>query len=973
MKKFLKISAIVIAGLFLIILLVPMLFKGKIIQLVKDQANETLNAKLEFTDLSLSLIRSFPALSVKIDGLSLSGINEFEKDTLVSFNYFRTDIKLGSVLFGDQIEIKAIILDKPKINAIILEDGKANWDIMKPDTTVVEETDTVSEPSAFKIGLKKFAINQGIIKYDDRQSKMSALIDTLDFLLKGDLSESKTTLNMNTTIAQLSFVMEGVKYLRKVNVGFSSDFEADMDSSHFVFKENEFRLNDIILGFDGYVKMPKDDIEMKIDFATKETSFKSVLSLIPEIYMTDFAGIETSGTFDFKGYVEGIYNDSILPAFGIDLNIADGYFKYPDLPKSVNNINVAVKVDNKGGSGDFNTVDLKKAHAEIAGNPIDAKMFISTTPADVDMNGNIKAYLDFASILDIVPLEDVTLKGILDARLDMGGKLSSLENGNYTDFKADGTVAMNNFYYKGSELPEPVQIPEVLLTFTPAWASLDKFSMNIGKSDFSMSGKIDNILPFVLQDSTLVARFNFNSNYMDAVDFMSSEESTTTEVADTSALTAFEIPGNIDFLLKSDLKKIKYDNLDITNFKGDVILKNSKAMFKGVNMNLLEGNMGMNGSYDAKNLQEPKVDFDLKISNFNIPAAFEAFNTVKQLAPIAKNTNGKFSLDFDFATSMDYHLSPKYETLNGSGRFQSKEISITKSDALQKLADLTRWKKLENPSLKDVDLKFSMENGNLKVDPAKLKFGQSEIVFGGTQNINKDINYDIGLNMPRKELGEAVNNLVDNLITKTGKEISLAENIKMDIVVTGKLNDPKFKLKGSKDEGGESTIKQQIKEGLSDEAKKIIEDANKQAQALIDKARQEADKIKAEAKKAGDNLVKEADIQGDKLKAEADKKGQALIAEADKKAQELIDNASNPLTKAAAKKSAEAIRKQARESADKLNKEAENGAKKLHDEAQFKADKLEAEAGEKAEAIVAKAETEAKQITDNANKKVENM
>jgi cell division septum initiation protein DivIVA len=965
LKKVFKGIAILLVALILLIIFIPIIFKGKINQIVKEQANANLNAKLEFADLSLSLIRSFPALSVRIDELSLSGINEFENDTLVKFNYFQTDLNLGSVIFGDEIEIRAIILNQPDIKAIVLENGMANWDIAKADTSAVEQeaTDTTKaeEPSSFKIALKKFEINDASVSFDDRQSKMKAEIDTLNFLLKGDLSASETKLNINTSIKSLTFKMGGIKYLKKAHLSFKSDFQANMDSMSFTFKENEFGLNDIVLGFDGNVKMPTDDIAMDITFGTKKTDFKSVLSLVPVIYMQDFAGLEASGKFDFNGYAKGIYNDSILPAFGLNLNIENGMFKYPDLPKSVNNINVAVKVDSKGGSGDNNTVDVKKVHAEIAGNPIDAKMFIATSAADVNMTGNVTAKIDFASLSDVVPLEDMTLKGLMNANLDLGGKLSSLEKEKYDEFKADGRIELSKFEYSSKDLPEKVTIPSANIRFTPAFVSLDNFDVNIGKSDMHLVGKIDNILPYVLQDSTLVARFNFNSSNLDMSDLMSSEEtaetpaaSEDTENADTVPLTAFEIPGNIDFLLKSKLDKIKYDNLNITNLNGDILLKNSKAMFRTVKMELLDGSMQMDGSYDSKVIKQPKVDFDLKIKDFNIPAAFEAFNTVKQLAPIAKNANGKFSLDFDFATDLDYHMSPKYETLNGSGRFQSKEISITNSNALGKLASVTKWKKLENPSLNDVDLKFKTKNGNITVDPTKMKLGNSEMEFSGSQNLNKEINYKLGLNIPSKELGKAVNELVSNLLASTGKQINVGENIKMNVFVVGTLNDPKFSLSGKKgdNEGGvKEQIKSEIKKGLSDEAKKLIEEADKKAQALIDKANEEAEKIKTEAKKAGEKLVQEADVQGEKLKTEADKKGQ-----------ELIDNAGNPIAKAGAKKAAE-----------KLNKEAEKSAQKLHDEAQTKADKLNQEAEKKADDLVAKAEAEAQKIKDEANKKAENM
>ena len=844
LKKIIKGVVILLIILILLIVFIPIIFKGKINQLVKEQANANLNAKLEFVDLSLSLIRSFPALSVRIDELSLSGIGDFEEDTLVKFNYFQTDLNLGSVVFGDKIEIKAIILDKPDVKAIVLENGLANWDIAKEDTTAVEETvDTLEakEASSFKIALKKFEIKEAQISYDDRQSKMKAEIDTLNFLLKGDLSEAETKLNIKTSIQALSFIMEGVKYLKKAKINFKSDFHANMDSMSFTFKENEFGLNDIALGFDGNVKMPSDDISMNITFATTKTDFKSVLSLVPVIYMQDFAGLEASGKFDFSGYAKGIYNDSTLPAFGVDLNIENGMFKYPDLPKSVNNINVAVEVDNKGGTGDNNIIDLKKAHAEIAGNPIDAKMYISTSSADVDMKGNLMAKIDFASLSDVVPLEDMTIKGIMNANLDMAGKLSSLEKEKYDEFKADGSIKISQFEYTSKDLPETVKIPLAGMRFTPAFVSLDNFDINIGKSDLHLSGKINNILPYALQDSTLVARFNFSSRNLDMSDLMSSEESTeAASVAeepgsiDSIPMTAFEIPDNIDFLLKSKLDKIIYDNLNITNLTGDILLRDSKAMFKGVKMNLLDGSMQMDGSYNSKVIKQPKVDFNLKIQNFNIPAAFEAFNTIKQIAPIAQNTNGKFSLNFDFATDLDYHLSPIYETLNGAGRFQSNEISISKSKALEKLASATKWKKLENPSLKDVDLKFKIKNGNLTVDPNKMKFGKSELEFGGSQNLNKEIDYKLGLNIPRKELGETINKFADNLLAKTGKKIDIAENIKMNVFVGGTLSDPKFSLKGTKGEKESSVkeqIKSEIKKGVSDEAKKLIEEADKKAQA----------------------------------------------------------------------------------------------------------------------------------------------
>ncbi len=951
-KKSLTVIGIIIIAIILILFFLPIIFKGKINTIVKEQANKHLNAKLEFADLSLSLFRSFPELSVRIEELSLSGIGEFKDDTLVKFNYFQTDLNLMSVISGDAVEIRSIVLDKPDMKAIVLKDGKVNWDIVKSDSTAVEEVDTTASSSSVKIALEKFKINQAAILYDDREGNMKAEIHNMDFLLKGDLSQSKTNLKIKSSVETLNFIMDKIPYLNKARINFKSDIKANMDSMLFVFEDNEFSLNDILVSFAGNIKMPTDDIAIDLKFNSTKNDFKSVLSLIPLIYMNDFKDIKTSGKFDLNGYVKGVYNEKNLPAFAANLKVMNAMFKYPDLPKSVDNINVDVSVTNKGGTGDNNIVDMKKAHAEIAKNPIDARMYLVTTAADVDMKANVTAKLDFESVADVLPLDSMTIKGLLDANLDMAGKLSAIEKEQYDKFKADGRVELSNFEYTSSDLPKPVLIKSALMLFSPANVDLKHCDVNIGSSDMHLQGKMDNILPYALKDKTLKAKFNFTSNNLNTSDLMSGDEtSTTSESADTAQLTAFEIPANIDFLLNSNLKKIKYDNLIISNLVGDIILKDSKAMFRNVKMNMLDGSMNMNGTYDSKVLKQPKVDFDLGIENFNIPAAFEAFNTVKQLAPIAKNTNGKFSLNFNFKTDLDYNLNPNYETLNGAGNFKSKEVSISKSKALSKLASVTKWKKLENPSLSDVDLKFKIKNGNITVEPTTMKFGKSEVEFGGSQNLNRNIDYKIGMNIPRKELGEAINNLADNLIAKTGGKVNLSENIKMNVFVKGSLDDPKFSLGGSNGEGGgvKEQVKEKAKTAAKDEAKKLIDKADTKSKEMIEKAKKEADKIRAEAKKTGEKLV-----------AEADKKGEQIKAEAAKQAKDLVDKASNPIAKMGAQKSAKVI-----------NQKAEKTAKKLHDEAQAKADKLNEEADKKAKAIIKKAEDSAAKAKSGADKKVD--
>ena len=80
MKKFLKWFFISLALLFVLLLAVPFLFKGKIIELVKTEVNKNLNATVAFDDdISIGIISSFPDLNVSIKKISVANKGDFER------------------------------------------------------------------------------------------------------------------------------------------------------------------------------------------------------------------------------------------------------------------------------------------------------------------------------------------------------------------------------------------------------------------------------------------------------------------------------------------------------------------------------------------------------------------------------------------------------------------------------------------------------------------------------------------------------------------------------------------------------------------------------------------------------------------------------------------------------------------------------------------------------------------------------
>ena len=286
MKKGLKITGLIIGSLLVIIitagLVIPIIFKDKIKDKVETEINSMVNARVKFSGYKLSLFRAFPNISFTLKDLNVTGVDKFEGDTLAAVKSFSLVFNLMSLLGDGGYEIRSVNVDELLVNAIVLEDGMANWDIIKESDEQVEEN-VADTPGAnpLKVALNRFKISDGRIFYTDSQSGMAAAIEELDFNLSGNLSAARSDIALDLAAGSVDLIMDKISYLTDARVGFKAEIDALTDSMKFTLRDNRFNINDIVLNLSGTAAMPGDDIDLDLIFNAPETSFKSLLSLVP--------------------------------------------------------------------------------------------------------------------------------------------------------------------------------------------------------------------------------------------------------------------------------------------------------------------------------------------------------------------------------------------------------------------------------------------------------------------------------------------------------------------------------------------------------------------------------------------------------------------------------------------------------------------------------------------------------------------
>lgn len=938
MKKAVGITVKVLAGLLLLIIValftLPVLFKDKIRVKVEQVINESLNATVKFQDYNLSFFRNFPNLSFSMKELSVTGVNEFSNDTLAGFRNFNLTFNLASLFKDSGYEVKSILIEDAVVNAIVLKDGKANWDIVKDTTTTVESAD--DSGSDMLIRLNDIEIRNSDIAYLDYESDMQAYLRDLNFRISGDMTTGTTDLTMKGNAGDFTFIMEGMKYLTQAKIDTEIDMFADIDSMKFTFAENYLSVNDMRLNFSGFVAMPGDDIETDLEFSTPGTSFKTLLSLVPAFYMNEYQDLNATGEFALKGSARGIYSDadSTLPDIAIDMSVSNGLISYPELPEKIRAINMKASAFVDGKDMDKTTFDMPLFHFELAGNPFDMTFFLKTPMSDPDFKGSMKGQIDLAALSRAVPMDSITLSGIIDMSLEMAGKMSMVEKEKYEDFTAMGNMKVRDMLVAMTGYPE-VKITEGAFGFSPAYSTMSNTKLTVGgKSDFLLSGRLENYINYIFNDGILRGNLIMKSNLVDAGEIMSKMAVDSSAVEDTTALAVIQIPKNIDFTFDAAINNFSYDSIKASAVKGSIIVRDGIMSIRNAGMNILEGIIQMNADYDTRDSLKPLVKADFKMKNVGINQAFSTFNTVKQLAPAAKGLDGKINAELDYTSLLGQDMMPVTASINGSGKLQSDEVTLLESKTFDKMKDVLKLGDKYSNTFKNVNISFKIADGRVFISPFDIKTGNLKMNIAGDQGLDQTINYVVKTEIPRSDLGSSVNSLINNLSSQAasmGIAYQPSDVIKVNLKVTGTFKDPQVAPFFGAGEGKSSGVAQSAKETVKQTVTNAVDEGKVKA--------------RAEAEAQGAKLVQEAEDKAAQIRREAADTAEKIRKEAADQSQKVIDAAASKgaLAKVAAKKSA-----------DQINKTADNKANQLVQEADVQANKIVEEAKTKSQALIDK-------------------
>ena len=373
---------------------------------------------------------------------------------------------------------------------------------------------------------------------------MSAEIVNLDHSGSGDFTADLFTLATTTHADEVTYIYGAIPFLYKAKTNIDADIKIDNTNSVYSFDNLEILLNDLKINGKGFIKTLAAGYDMDISFKSPDTDFKNILSLIPAVYKKDFDKVTANGNANFEGMVKGVYSDATMPGYHVAMAVKNGSFKYTDLPKAIQQINLKAVVDNPDGQTDNTVINITNGHLQIDKEPFDFRLLVKKPVSTMFVDAAAKGKLDLSQVASYTKLEKGTsIAGLLNADVSIKGNVNDLEKQQYQNFYAAGTIGLDHFNYTSTDYPTGIKINTVDTRFTPTKIDVSNLSGQYMKSNFTGSGQINNLLNYMFSGKPLSADFTLNADKINLNDWMGVAADTTAATHSFRAIYSARQPG----------------------------------------------------------------------------------------------------------------------------------------------------------------------------------------------------------------------------------------------------------------------------------------------------------------------------------------------------------------------------------------------------------------------------------------------
>lgn len=723
---------IIVIGFFY---LIKFKYQTQIKDLLQKEFNKQINCNVQFNNISISILKNIPNVSVSLDDLLLNNPPYFKNylysDTLIYLNNLYLEFNLFNFLKRNYL-IKSIEANSGIINILYNENGLNNLNIFKDDSTKTGE---------LKIELKTVKLKNICLHFENpiKQSVIKSNINKA--ILAGSFNKNNFILsvNGNTWIDQLIF--DKIKYVNKKDISFQTEIK--IKEENITLNEGKIQLADLKFFIEGEIQT----INKYLDLRIKSDALKlhSFISLLPYNYKDKLSQLQHSkGSFNFSSFVQGNYSYNTNPDIKIFYQIKDAVIKNSDK----NDLQYTIKkADGIFSNGIFNNsgssyIQLNNITGKINENDftgsIEIKNFI--TPAII---GKVKTIFKLSDLKYLIKFEEIEyISGLADIdiafQIEFDNSINYLNKNNISNINAEGKLKLTNTELKHIKLNVPFQEINSEISIGEK-INFHHLNFIVDSNRISLRGSIySNINNLIANKYPLSFEGRINSQYLNLLKL---QKSIVTDSANNKDAN-LPFPSNYYLNIKLSVDTIIYDKIKAYQVNGVADYKPGLLLLKSLDFKSFNGNCsGDFAVYLINNKLLFKTISNLK--NIDIKNLFYSFNNFGQNTLLDSNISGSVDGKIFLTTEINNDYKIIDSTLNMESNLTINNGELINYEPLYKLSKYIAIEELSEVKFSTLINTVYINNRQITIPQMDINTSAFNIKFSGTHDFNNNIDYHI--------------------------------------------------------------------------------------------------------------------------------------------------------------------------------------------------------------------------------------
>lgn len=731
--------ALIAGGVLLVMILVPGLYailrQDQLTEALIRKVNESVNTKISYGNLRITIFESFPNITVRFSDLLVepspyydkSQFRDEDNDTLLYASSLSLTVSMPSLLTGT-VAVKSITARNGEVNLLTDKRGDISYEVFSGKSG-----------DGKNVRLRNIsAINVSAV-YNDRSSGMRISGSLSQATLGGEIFRTGIYLNtvLNAVIDSVSLNGTTVR-----DIPAEAGIKLRKSASSLTVAKGSLSLADLKFDITGNVNYSSSTLNLSIE--GKKINIASVVSRLPEKWKSVTGSFSPSGTVDLKCGITGPYGEAGKPHIELTYGLSGGRMSHSATGFKVNNLEFSGALSN----GDHNSAETFRFTVDN----------LSARYGSASVKGSF--------MLNNLKRPHVTL--ILDGDLDF----DDLDKIFRSTFIRDQTGSLAGSIRLSGTIPDSISLPgalpflkpEISLSFRDFGATFSDPGVTLSGVNGSLAIKND-LIADNLSLTFMDQHFTVNAVMRNFIPWASGGG----EILDVSGdvyadrlVTATFAPGktdepegegkpanpfpadvNANVTLRAD--SLVFKNFRAANFSSRLsykpyVITFNEAKAEGLE-GVLTGELMLGKQKEGGFITRARLD----VKDVDIKKGFTAFNNFGQDFIVSDNLQGRLTGNVTMVSPLDGNFNFFRKAIVAEAHLlitDGKLVSFAPAENLSSYLDLDE---LKNISFSKMENDIFINNGTVSIPKMLINSSAVNFTVYGTHGFDGDYEYHVRL------------------------------------------------------------------------------------------------------------------------------------------------------------------------------------------------------------------------------------